>query len=66
MNKKQNSDFFELLCKNDKIELENFLILKGKGPKPICPIEFVKEKKEGENEENGSKEIWVRRIDSGY
>lgn len=51
MTKKENSEFFELLLQNDKILLENFLILKGKGPKPVCPIEFVREEKvKGEQE----------------
>lgn len=49
MSEEKSSEFFELLRKNDKIELEKFLILKGKGPKPVCPIEFVLEEKGEEN-----------------
>lgn len=37
---KKNNKFFELLCLNDSLKLKNFLISKGKGPKPICPVSF--------------------------
>lgn len=43
MKKNKKSEFFELLTKNDKTELENYLLSHGKKPKPICPVEFVKE-----------------------
>ena len=52
MKKTDDSEFFKLLLKNDKIELENFLLSKGKEPKPICPIMFVKENKNENSEEN--------------
>ena len=37
---KKNNKFFELLCLNDSLKLKNFLISKGKGPKPVCPVSF--------------------------
>ena len=41
--KKQRSNFFELLLKNDQKEIKEYLLSKGKNPKPICPIQFVKD-----------------------
>lgn len=53
MKKANDSEFFKLLLKNDKRDLENFLLSKGKEPKPICPIMFVEENKnEGQSKNN--------------
>lgn len=50
MEKMDSESFFELLCKNDPDELSDFLISYGKGPKPICPIQFITEDKNDEKE----------------
>ena len=50
MQKSNQDEFFELLLKNDEIELKNYLLRKGKQPKPVCPISFVSE--ENENDSN--------------
>lgn len=49
-----NSKYLEILLKNDQLELENFLISNGKGPKPICPIIFINKE---EGNENGREHI---------
>ena len=43
--------FFDMLCRNDDKEIEEFLLSKGKNPKPVCPIMFIKEE-DKEVEEN--------------
>lgn len=43
---RKNNEFFELLCLNSKDELRKFLLENGKGPKPKCPVQFVKENNE--------------------
>lgn len=37
------SSFFEMLLRNDDKELTEFLVSKGKLPKLVCPIRFIKE-----------------------
>lgn len=44
----KQTDFFKLLLENDKDKLMNFLLSKGKSPKPICPIMFINKEKENE------------------
>lgn len=41
MEKSKNSNFFELLCRDKKEEIEDYLLAKGKSPKAICPIIFI-------------------------
>lgn len=36
-----DSNLFQILLRNNKEELKEFLISNGKGPKPICPIIFL-------------------------
>lgn len=50
MKMQNQKSFFELLCENNPDEMLDYLISKGKGPKPICPIEFVKEIQKDDNE----------------
>ena len=40
MQKMNNSEFIELLCLNNPEKLKKFLIMHGKQPKAVCPIEF--------------------------
>lgn len=42
------SNFLELLIRNDNNELKEYLLCKGKNPKPICPIQFVSNNNETE------------------
>lgn len=37
----KNSELFDILLRNNQEELQDFLLSKGKGPKPICPIIFI-------------------------
>ena len=46
---KDKKQFFDILLDNSSKELEEFLLSKGKGPKAICPIMFIKEEKEKED-----------------
>lgn len=48
MENNSSDKFIELLKRNKEEEIMNFLISKGKSPKPVCPIIFIKDK---ENEE---------------
>lgn len=41
-NKSKNIFFDEILLKNNEEELKEFLLSKGKNPKPICPVQFIK------------------------
>lgn len=50
MQKTKNTELFELLLKNDENELKKFILFEGKQPKAICPIQFVKDEVEEENE----------------
>jgi hypothetical protein len=47
-------DLYTLLQSNSKDEIKQFLINEGKGPKPICPIVFIKnnETEDDEKENN--------------
>lgn len=52
---KKNNTFSELLCLNDSLKIKEFLIKKGKSPKPICPVSFNQEDDllDEENENKG-------------
>lgn len=50
-NKKQKSDFLQLLLQNNENELKKFLSSKGKKPKPFCPIQFIDKEDELYNDE---------------
>lgn len=36
------NNFFDILCKDDEEELSDYLLTKGKSPKSVCPIMFIK------------------------
>ena len=36
-----NSDFFDIICRNNEEELSDYLLAKGKSPKSICPVIFI-------------------------
>lgn len=57
---RKNNEFFELLCLNSKDELRKFLLENGKGPKPKCPVQFVKEN----NNEDGFYQSEIQSTDS--
>jgi hypothetical protein len=42
MDKNNKSEYFDLLLLNDPSEMLEFLLSKGKRPKVICPIIFLK------------------------
>lgn len=46
---KKDNTFFDLLCLNDKSKIHDYIISHGKGPKPVCPIIFMKDE---ENEQS--------------
>ena len=46
--------FFDLLLAGDMVKVRDKLIVKGKNPKPICPIFFFKDKEE-DNDSNNDK-----------
>lgn len=51
-----NTNFLEVLNKNDDNEMKKFLLSEGKKPKPHSPIYFVDmEDSEGGKESNGRK-----------
>ena len=49
-----NNSFLELLYRNSESELQDFLLSKGKGPKVICPIMFIKQEDGNQEKENKS------------
>ncbi len=45
MNRRKNSEFFELLLLNNNLKLRNWLASKGKSAKVTCPVMFQKREK---------------------
>ena len=39
-------DFFELLILNNENQIKEYILSNGKGPKPVCPIRFIKDEEE--------------------
>lgn len=44
----ENSEFLNILIKNDKEEIRNYVLENGKEGKSFCPVSFKKEKKDDE------------------
>lgn len=51
MKKVNDNDFFKVLVRDNPSEMIDFLLMKGKKPKAVCPIEFVNDEEEIKNEE---------------
>jgi hypothetical protein len=48
----ENSEFLDILIKNDKDEIRNYVLENGKEGKSFCPISFEKENKDVEKTKN--------------
>ena len=58
MEKLKNKTLYDILIENNEENLKNFLISKGKNPKPICPIQFINKEKENKDE-------WIAEFSKG-
>ena len=45
----KNKNFFDIICGNNEDDLNDYLLAKGKSPKPVCPVMFISSECDIEN-----------------